>query len=125
MTCATQHTHVSKPWGSETILVNNDMYCGKLLNINPNCRLSLQYHALKDETISLVSGRASLCIYESISDNSPAEVWDISPGMSYRIRPNTIHRIATADIPAVLLEVSTHHRDSDVYRISDDYRRPV
>ena len=42
---------VDKPWGDEQIWTKTDKYVGKILTINPNERLSLQYHEEKEETI--------------------------------------------------------------------------
>ena len=42
---------VDKPWGHEVIWAKTDKYVGKILVIEPNQRLSLQYHEKKKETI--------------------------------------------------------------------------
>ena len=38
---------VDKPWGYEEIWAKTNKYVGKILTINPNERLSLQYHEKK------------------------------------------------------------------------------
>ena len=41
---------VPKGWGHETIFVNNELYCGKLLVFKKGCKFSMHYHMIKDET---------------------------------------------------------------------------
>ena len=51
---------VEKPWGYEIIWAKTDKYVGKILHINPHCRLSRQYHKVKEETIMVKSGTLHL-----------------------------------------------------------------
>ena len=48
--------YVPKGWGYEKWIVNNEMYCGKLLFIEKGKRCSWHYHKIKDETFYLQSG---------------------------------------------------------------------
>ncbi len=52
--------HVKKPWGHESIWAETERYVGKRLVIRKGCRLSLQYHEVKDESILVTSGRLGL-----------------------------------------------------------------
>ena len=49
-----------KPWGSEVLLRLTDDYAVKVLRLRAGCRLSLQYHRVKHETLLLGSGQAIL-----------------------------------------------------------------
>lgn len=105
---------VEKPWGYEHIWARTDKYVGKLLHINPNSRLSLQYHNQKEETIYVLKGTLSLDLEE--------RTMLLFPGETYHIPPGLVHRFCALDEEVELMEVSTTELD-DVVRIQDDYKR--
>ena len=105
---------VEKPWGYEHIWARTDKYVGKLLHINPNSRLSLQYHNQKEETIYVLKGTLSLDLEE--------RTMLLFPGETYHIPPGLVHRFGALDEEVELMEVSTTELD-DVVRIRDDYKR--
>ena len=47
---------VEKPWGFELIWAQTKDYVAKMLHINANERLSLQYHNIKEETVYVMDG---------------------------------------------------------------------
>ena len=107
---------IDKPWGYEIIWAKTDKYVGKVLRIFPACKLSLQYHEKKTETIYVSDG-----VLEIHLEN---EVITLFKGQSYHIPPNTIHRFACPKDGwgVELVEVSTSELD-DVVRLQDDYGR--
>ena len=48
---------VEKLWGHEFIWCSNDKYCGKFLNFNKGASFSMHFHAAKDETWYILSGK--------------------------------------------------------------------
>ena len=52
--------YVDKPWGGELWFAHTDRYAGKLLHVKAGERLSVQYHAAKDESSLLLCGRLLL-----------------------------------------------------------------
>lgn len=108
---------IEKPWGYEVHWALCDKYCGKILHIKPNSRLSLQYHKEKEETIYVMSGILSL--WES--DNEEF-VQKLPPGSVYHVKPRQVHRFGADKTDVVLIEVSSPEID-DVVRIRDDYKR--
>ena len=113
---------IKKPWGYELIwayLPNG--YVGKILHLEPQSSLSLQYHHQKDETMMLLSGEA----YISLGQERQTLVEEMMvPNVPYHLKPGTIHRVRTGDQPADIVEVSTDHLD-DVVRLEDSYGRIV
>ena len=105
---------VDKPWGYEHIWAKTDKYVGKLIHINPNSRLSLQYHNEKQETIYVLKGKLSL----DLEDTSML----LLPSDTYHIPTGLVHRFGALDEEVELMEVSTTELD-DVVRIQDDYKR--
>lgn len=122
MSVSTSIRRIEKPWGYELIWAETDRYVGKMLHVVAGARLSLQHHVVKDETLMLLSGSASILMDdpESLS----------SDGMSFKsmmicvpvhVKPGTRHRLeAVTDI--VVVEVSTPELN-DVVRHVDDYGR--
>lgn len=99
---------VKKDWGYEKWLVNNDLYCGKIIFIKKGHRCSIHYHKNKDETFYVLKGNIILELF--------GDKIELKEGDSYRLLPGTVHRfIGTVD--STILEISTHHEDSDSYRL--------
>lgn len=105
---------VPKGWGEELIIENNELYCGKLLIFKQGCKFSMHFHMNKDETWYVQEG---IFLYRWI-DTRTAEVHDVAlkAGDIVRQRPGQPHQLI-ADTDGVIFEVSTHHEDSDSYRV--------
>ncbi len=101
---------VPKVWGKEIWIANNDKYCGKLLIINPGYRASLHYHKTKMETFYCLEGRCFLQV-----EGDTTELYPLIPPIT--IQPGQKH-LFYSDRGATIMEVSTHHDDNDVVRIT-------
>ncbi len=101
---------VPKLWGYEQWIQNNDKYCCKILGLNKGYQCSLHYHKNKDETFLVTSGHVRL----ELGD----QVIHLRQGSFARVLPNTPHRFAGME-DSVIMEISTHHEDSDSYRIEE------
>ena len=100
---------VHKTWGNELWVVNRE-YCGKILNINKDAQCSLHYHLLKDETFYLLEGKIKLKYGKQERIMNKGDVHHIKQGV--------LHRFKGLE-DSVLIEFSTHHLDSDSYRIEE------
>ena len=111
VTCGCQ---VPKGWGEDIIIENNEMYCGKLLIFKKGCKFSMHYHMIKDETWYVDKGEF---VYRWINTET-AEVTEVilKPGDVVRQRPGQPHQLE-ALTDGTVFEVSTHHEDSDSYRV--------
>jgi mannose-6-phosphate isomerase-like protein (cupin superfamily) len=104
---------IDKPWGYEEIIYEGK-YVVKLIHINKGCRLSLQEHKKKTETIYALGTCSVWC---------DSKVITITPGGYMTIPKTTIHRFAApVNEDTTLLEISTPHL-ADVVRYEDDYGR--
>lgn len=109
-----------KSWGWEEWIVNNDLYCGKRLHF---CTLgghtSLHFHVKKHETMYAERGEFQIEMRDTTYGTSYTVT--LEEGHSIVIPPATPHRITASKLgaftEAVLVEFSTHHEDSDSYRI--------
>ncbi|MDX6218026.1 MAG: mannose-6-phosphate isomerase [Frankiales bacterium] len=110
---------VDKPWGHEEIFALVDgVFCGKAIHVNDGHALSLQYHEVKEETISVQSGRLRV---EIGLHEDALESFELEPGESIHLRPGVRHRV-TAIGDTVMLEASTTQL-TDVVRLEDRYGR--
>ena len=105
---------IPKGWGEEIIIINNTLYCGKILVFNTGAKFSMHYHMIKDETWYVNEGEF---IYRWI-DTETADVNEVimKEGDSVRQLPGQPHQLeALSD--GIVFEVSTNHMDSDSYRV--------
>jgi quercetin dioxygenase-like cupin family protein len=105
---------ISKGWGHEIIIENNEKYCGKVLVFKSGCKFSMHYHMIKDETWYVNKGKF---IYRWI-DTKTADINEqiLIVGDVVRQRPGQPHQlIAITD--GEIFEVSTTHIDEDSYRV--------
>lgn len=109
---------VEKPWGHEEIWAETARYVGKTLVVRAGHRLSLQHHAVKDETIRIASGTLALTLEDT---HGALRELTLGPGQAVRIPPGRRHRMcAITDVE--IIEVSTPELD-DIVRHEDDYGR--
>ena len=105
---------VPKGWGEEIIIENNEKYCGKILIFKQGCKFSMHYHMNKDETGRVEYGEF---LYRWI-DTETADMYEekLIEGDVVRQRPGQPHQLEAISNGRIF-EVSTHHKDSDSYRV--------
>jgi histidinol phosphatase-like enzyme/quercetin dioxygenase-like cupin family protein len=104
-------TQVDKVWGKEYWIVNDEQYCSKILELQPDHISSLHYHIEKCETFTVLAGVVRI--------THQGEVRSYIKGESVTILPEDNHRFEAVESPAVILETSTHHEDADTVRIEE------
>jgi len=115
-----------RPWGEFYLLADNEACTVKIIKIKG--RLSLQSHKLRDEFWYVVSGRVEVQtgqIKEGELDiKNNLELRMLDEGSFIDIPRNTLHRIASLNGDARVLEISRGYFDeNDETRYEDDYRR--
>ncbi len=108
---------IDKAWGEEIILVNNEKYCGKLLVLDKGSKSSYHYHRTKMETFYCIEGYAILTVEGKRHILAPYT-------RPITIQPNMKHEFEGVTV-AVILEISTHHAEDDVVRLSKSRRGNV
>ncbi len=97
-----------KLWGREIWLVNNDLYCGKILVFKAGGKTSMHYHRIKDESMYLYSGKMLIKMED---ETVPLDVGD-----TIHILPFQHHQLIAIE-DSELIETSTTHFDSDSVRL--------
>jgi mannose-6-phosphate isomerase-like protein (cupin superfamily) len=108
-----------KSWGREVWIVNNDLYCGKILEIRKGKRCSLHFHKLKKESFYLRVGRLRVVVKES-PEASEKEQFELAPGDCMDIPTGLVHQMEALE-DSELFEFSTQHFDSDSHRLERGY----
>jgi mannose-6-phosphate isomerase-like protein (cupin superfamily) len=106
---------VPKGWGREVWLVNNDLYCGKILEILKGKRCSLHFHKLKTESFFLRTGRLRVSVKEA-PDDVTLEEFELAAGECMDIPRGLVHQMEALE-DSELFEFSTQHFDSDSHRL--------
>lgn len=107
-----------KSWGWETWIVNNDLYCGKILHFRQGKHSSMHFHKDKHETMYCLKG--SFRIHFIDTKTGQQDFVTLMQGASVVIPPCTVHEIwGLGPDMNELLEFSTHHENSDSYRVGE------
>lgn len=107
----------SRPWGHFERFTLNEKCTVKLVYLDGDKRLSLQYHNNRAEFWKVVKGPVKVQI-----DKNTIKV--LQTGESITIPAKTIHRLIGMSDAAIILEISTGEFDeSDIVRLEDDYKR--
>jgi mannose-6-phosphate isomerase len=89
----------------------------KIISVNPNSRLSLQYHRHRAEEWFCLKGNAVATLGESLVRHP------LGVGETVSVPLGVLHRLESA-AGADILEVATGHFDEqDIVRLADDYAR--
>src|SRR6516164_7796116 len=106
---------VPKGWGREVWIANNDLFCGKILEIRKGKRCSLHFHKLKTESPYLRLGRLKVRVKES-PESATIEEFELNAGECMHIPRGLVHQMEALE-DAELFEFSPQHFDSDSHRI--------
>lgn len=106
--------YVEKGWGHELIWATNEKYCGKLLKFNKDAKFSMHFHAEKDETWFVLSGKFIVKWIDTA--NATVHQEDLGPSSVWRNKPLLPHQIICVE-EGIIIEVSTPDSVEDNYRV--------
>jgi mannose-6-phosphate isomerase-like protein (cupin superfamily) len=110
-----KHT-VKKPWGSFEQFTRQEPVTVKIITVNPNESLSLQYHNKRQEFWKILSGKGELTLGD--------DIMQASEGDEYFIEKKQKHRIKAQGSRIKMLEISFGDFDEDdIVRLEDKYNR--
>jgi mannose-6-phosphate isomerase-like protein (cupin superfamily) len=105
-----------RPWGRFERFTLNEPSTVKLVYVDGDKRLSLQYHNNRSEFWKVVKGPVKV----QLGNDTKM----LQEGESIAIPKSTMHRLIGAGTDATILEISTGEFDeSDIVRVEDDYKR--
>jgi mannose-6-phosphate isomerase len=108
----------SRPWGRFEKFHENKPCTIKLIYINANSRLSLQYHKKRSEFWKVIKGAAIVEL--------EGKTIILGEGDTITIPRQAKHRIGALESDCMILEIAYGRFDeNDIVRLSDDYQRTV
>jgi mannose-6-phosphate isomerase-like protein (cupin superfamily) len=111
-----QKSVVEKPWGRFEQFTKQEPVTVKILTINPNESLSLQFHHNREEFWKVLSGEGELILGDSLIH--------VHEGDEYFIGKKQKHRIKAGNSQIKILEISFGDFDeNDIVRLEDKYNR--
>ena len=108
----------TRPWGHWVVLDLGEAYITKRITVNPDTRLSLQYHHHREEIWICVGGKGVATIGD---DELP-----LSVGQIVHVPRTAPHRLTNNnDAPLVIVEVQLGETldENDIVRLEDDFGR--
>ncbi|MEN3013096.1 MAG: mannose-1-phosphate guanylyltransferase/mannose-6-phosphate isomerase [Endomicrobiia bacterium] len=79
------HKTTKRPWGFYTVLTKKDNYKVKLINVQPNKKISLQKHLKRSEMWFVVSGVAKITCNGKTKYVKNGETFKVNKGVPHRI----------------------------------------
>ena len=105
-----------RPWGTYETILDEPNYKVKRIVVRAGHQFSLQYHNLREEHWTIVSGRGYIQIGDKITATNA--------GQSYYIPEGEIHRATSILSDLVFIETQIGEcNENDIVRIQDDYGR--
>lgn len=105
-----------RPWGKFEKFHENKPCTVKLIYVNQNSRLSLQYHNKRSEFWKVIKGTAMVEL--------DGRTMILTEGETLIIPRQAKHRVGALDSGCVILEISYGKFDeNDIVRLEDDYKR--
>lgn len=105
-----------RPWGWYKCICRGENYAVKKIWVEPNQRLSLQYHQHRAEHWTVVKGSGIVTRGNMDTPCKPGDTFDI--GIEQR------HRLSGGEAGVLIIEVQRGEcREDDIIRLEDDYGR--
>ena len=112
-------SYEERPWGNFKILLDTPYTKVKRITVNPNARLSLQYHNHRSEVWTVVNGYGKAQVGGTTTR--------VKTGSVIKIQTGEEHRVVASEVGMTLIEVqlsdSKNFSEDDIVRIEDDYGR--
>ena len=126
------HQKIGKLWGHETIIINNNRYCGKVLTVEPNGKAcSIHFHKLKTETFLVTRGKLTLQLWKANEERETISAFEylgyiiLESSESITIEPWTAHRFWSDNDVTDFVEFSSPDDPSDSYRLQSSGVKPI
>jgi mannose-6-phosphate isomerase len=107
-----------RPWGSYTILADDEAYKVKRIVVRPGKRLSYQRHARRSEHWFIVQGTGLVTVDGIQSEVAAGHSVDIPVGSNHRMENST-----ETDIVFVEVQHGEYFGEDDIVRLDDDFGR--
>lgn len=108
----------NRPWGLFYVLNNEENYKIKRIEVNPNQRLSYQYHKKRSETWVLIQGNCIITLDDKDYEFKKGDTIVIDQGIKHRVE-----NIGSEVLVFIEIQTGSYFGEDDIVRIEDDYNR--
>jgi mannose-6-phosphate isomerase len=108
----------TRPWGTYEVLLDAENVKVKRIIVNPNQRLSYQYHHKRQEQWTVVDGELTIVLDDYKHYRTPGESIHIPLGAHHRAWNQTDKLVTFIEV-----QTGTYFGEDDIVRIEDDYSR--
>ncbi|MDC1282457.1 phosphomannose isomerase type II C-terminal cupin domain [bacterium] len=108
----------ARPWGTYEVLLDAENVKVKRIIVNPNQRLSYQYHHKRQEQWTTVEGELTIILNEYELTRSPGESIHIPLGAHHRAWNKS-----NSPVTFIEVQTGTYFGEDDIVRLEDDYAR--
>ncbi|HEX6929931.1 MAG TPA: mannose-1-phosphate guanylyltransferase/mannose-6-phosphate isomerase [Gammaproteobacteria bacterium] len=112
------HRNVHRPWGTYTVLAEDEYHKIKRLRVKPGGALSLQMHRFRTEHWVVVQGVAQVTCDDRIFELVRHQSTVVPPGCVHRIENH-----GSDDVVIIETQTGSYLGEDDIIRIQDDYGR--
>lgn len=112
------HRTVHRPWGTYTVIADNQDHKIKRLRVKPGAALSLQMHHFRSEHWVVIEGIAEVTRGDDVFRLGPRESTVIPPGCRHRIE-----NPGDTDVVIIETQTGTYLGEDDIVRLEDQYGR--
>ena len=110
----------ARPWGSFTVLLDDDDCKVKTLLINPGQSISYQYHHKRQEEWTVVSGCGTACLDGHDINLESGDHLTILPFQKHAVRCGGDKK---TPLKIVEVQTGTYFGEDDIVRLHDQYGR--
>lgn len=107
-----------RPWGKYYVLEDKPTHKVKRIEVNPDQRLSYQYHHHRSEVWTIIQGQALVILDDEEHHLTAGEVILIPQGAKHRIKNPGKELLIFVEV-----QHGTYFGEDDIIRIQDDYSR--
>ena len=107
-----------RPWGRFFVLHYEPTYKLKRIEVDPEVRLSYQYHHKRSEAWTIVAGIGSITLDGTVKEHKTGQTVLIHKGMKHQIENKGNKKVVFIEV-----QTGTYFGEDDIVRIEDDYNR--
>ena len=108
----------ARPWGRFYVLHDEPTYKLKRIEVDPEERLSYQYHYKRSEAWTIVKGVGTITLDGDTNEYKSGETILIPQGVKHRIENKGQEKVIFIEV-----QTGTYFGEDDIVRIEDDYNR--
>jgi mannose-6-phosphate isomerase len=108
-----------RPWGNFEVLYDGEDCKVKRITVNPEQRLSYQFHNKRTEQWTIISGQGMVTIDDKKNTAKAGTVIWIPQEAKHRIKNTSKEE----DLVFIETQLGTYFGEDDITRIEDDYER--